>query len=113
MQRLGHNPAFGVLFCFVFSLDKLEGTGILKFADKSKKTRQVAQQIRVCFSLSLSHTCSGPFPSRQVELPEHSVVVEEIIAAARILLVQNLEGQQYKFQYINALSPSLFIAIDS
>lgn len=104
-----------LVFGFVFSLGKLEGTGILKFADKRKKNRQVAQQRRVCFSLSLSlsHTCSGPFPSRQVELPEHSVVVEEMIAAARILLVQNLEGQQYKFQYVNAVSPSLFIAIDS
>lgn len=48
-----------------------------------------------------------------VELPEHSGVVEEIIAATHILLVQNLEGQQYKFQYVNAVSPSLFIAIDS
>lgn len=36
VQRLEHSPAI-FFFYFIFSLGKLEGTGILKFADKSEK----------------------------------------------------------------------------
>lgn len=53
------------LFCWVFfSLGQFNETEILKFADKSKKIRKF---------VSLSHTCNGPLPSREAELPEHNV----------------------------------------
>lgn len=38
MQRLEHTPAIFLLF--FFSLGKLEGTGILKFDDKSEEKKK-------------------------------------------------------------------------
>lgn len=66
MQRLEHTPAIFLLF--FFSLGKLEGTGILKFDDKSeekkKNNRKVIQQVGDCLPPSLSHTHSHDGPSQ-------------------------------------------------